>query len=55
MSEGDFKDGKREGRGVVYHENGGVSIEGDYREGKPVGIWTFYNEEGEIINVHEYE
>jgi antitoxin component YwqK of YwqJK toxin-antitoxin module len=51
MSVGSFKNGLREGRGIVYHNNGKISIDGIYEHGKQVGMWKFYDEEGKVINV----
>ena len=54
MSVGEFKNGKREGKGTIYYENGVVSIENEYCGGKMCGIWKFYDEEGNLNSVKEF-
>ena len=51
---GAFVDGKREGRGLVYHENGQLNIDGDYHDGKPSGLWKFYDTEGNLLYTNEF-
>jgi len=47
--EGEFKDGKRTGKGLNYYPNGKLRMEGDYKNDKQTGHWKFYNEEGILI------
>lgn len=50
MSEGNFVDGKREGKAIVYHENGNIYYEGYYKNGKECGTWKFYDDKGSLYN-----
>ena len=45
---GDFKDGKRHGRGTYTHANGNIFI-GEYKDDKANGLGTFYAAAGSII------
>ena len=48
MSRGEFVDGIREGKAVVYYENGNIHYEGNYKNGKECGMWKFYRENGKL-------
>ena len=43
-----FKDGKRDGPWVSYHDNGELSYKGTYKDEKPDGPWVFYKEDGTV-------
>jgi antitoxin component YwqK of YwqJK toxin-antitoxin module len=45
-SQGSFKNGKRDGAWVSYHENGQLDYKGDYKNGKEEGDWVGYNKDG---------
>ena len=53
MSVGNFKNGLREGRGVIFFKNGNTSIDVYYHEGKQCGVWTYFNEDGIILSVED--
>ena len=44
--EGDYRNGKKEGKGIYYFENGD-RYEGDFRNGKAEGKGIFYYEDGD--------
>ena len=46
-SEGNYKDGKRDGPVVVWHENGQKHVEAGYKDGKYDGFWTMWYEKGQ--------
>ena len=48
MYEGEYKKGKKEGRGIEYHFNGSILFEGEYKNDKK---WTGigYNDKNEIL------
>ena len=47
--EGDWKNDKREGKGIYIFNNGDREM-GDYLNGKPIGIHALFKANGEIIN-----
>ena len=50
-SEGKFKDGKPDGLGVEWYENGKKRMETNWKEGKLVeGSEKFWNSKGEEVN-----
>ena len=49
MSVGSFVNGKREGKGKIYYDNGQVHVENEYHDDKAVGIWRMYDEYGNLI------
>ena len=48
--EGNYVDGKREGKWVGYDENGRVMREPNFVDGKLEGKWVEYDEEGNITD-----
>ena len=46
MEDGEYVDGKKEGRWVSYFANGNVRSEGSYRDGQKEGPWTQYHPNG---------
>jgi hypothetical protein len=46
--QGSFKDGKRDGPWVSYHDNGELSYKGTYKDEKPDGPWVFYKDDGTV-------
>ena len=55
MGEGYFKDGKADGKGTSYHENGWIEMQVNWKDGEKDGKWTYYNEDGSIQKVEEYK
>ena len=49
--EGDFKEGKKEGKGVFYYNNGDREM-GDFMNDAPVGMHVKYCIEGKIKKVY---
>ena len=47
--EGDFKNGKKEGKGIFYFNNGDRQM-GDYLNGKPIGKHVLFLNNGEITS-----
>jgi antitoxin component YwqK of YwqJK toxin-antitoxin module/predicted esterase len=45
--EGEFLDGKKDGKWTYWHENGSKEMEEEYVQGKPNGKWTLWDKEGE--------
>jgi len=46
--EGNFKDGKKDGKWYEYNENGQIRKIVNYKDGKKDGKWTWYYENGQI-------
>ena len=47
-SRGSFKDGKRDGPWVGYHDNGQLWSKGTCKDGKKDGLWVSYNRDGTV-------
>jgi antitoxin component YwqK of YwqJK toxin-antitoxin module/predicted esterase len=45
--EGDFLDGKKDGKWTYWYENGSKEMEEEYVKGKPHEKWTYWDKEGE--------
>ena len=52
---GNYKNGKREGTWVVYHENGQLKYKGEYKNGKEEGPWFSYDDTGQLRENGEYK
>ena len=48
LQRGSFKDGKKDGPWVRYHDNGQLWEKGTYKDGKEEGPWVSYNEDGTV-------
>jgi hypothetical protein len=46
--QGSFKDGKKVGPWVGYHDNGKLESKGTYKDGKMDGPWVGYNKDGTV-------
>ena len=55
LSEGNWKDGKKEGLSVVWHENGQKKLEGNYKDGEMYGLWTLRHENGQKAEERNYK
>ena len=42
------KDGYKNGKEILYYENGQISSQENYKDGKPYGKWIWYYENGRI-------
>jgi antitoxin component YwqK of YwqJK toxin-antitoxin module len=49
-SEGQFRNGMRQGPAVVYYPNGQKMLEGHYTDNERTGLWRSWDEEGRLIN-----
>ena len=47
-SEGNLKDGERDGKWVWYDQHGQLSSEGNYKAGEKDGKWVGYDEAGHL-------
>ena len=47
-SEGNFKDGKKDGVWTTYDTDGSISEKGSYKDDKKDGVWTTYDTDGSI-------
>lgn len=54
-SEGNYKDGKPNGRWSYYHENEKLASEGQMLEGKKEGMWRYFNINGRLEQVITFE
>ena len=45
---GSFKNGKREGYWVIYHDNGQLMGKGEYKNGKQIGFFEIYHDNGQL-------
>ena len=45
--ERNYKDGKLDGLGTGWYDNGNKKYEGTYKDGKPDGLWTYWYENGQ--------
>ena len=51
---GDYVNGVRHGRSVIYHENGIIMMTGFYANGKMDSIWINIDKNGDTLNVAQY-
>ncbi len=47
-SEGEYKNGVRQGKTITYHPTGNIYYEGRFNKGQKSGVWKFYKENGEF-------
>lgn len=47
-SEGEYKNGIREGKTITYHSNGNMYYDGQFIQAKKAGLWKFYKENGDF-------
>ena len=48
MTEGAFRNGKKDGPWVYYHDNGRLSYKGNYKDGNQDGPWVLYWSNGQL-------
>ena len=53
--QGSFKNGKKEGPWVEYHDNGQLFGKGDYKNGKREGPWVTYLHNGQLVDEGTYK
>jgi antitoxin component YwqK of YwqJK toxin-antitoxin module len=54
-TQGSFRNGKKHGPWVKYHDNGGVDSKGTFKDGKKDGSWVYYTESGELKEKGAYK
>lgn len=52
---GEVKNGKENGRGIIYYSNGQIKYEGEFKEGKIHGFGSYYDEDGNLIYSGEWD
>ena len=55
MMEGNFIDGKEDGKWTRWYENGQIESEGNYKDGKKDGKWTWWHENGQKWSETNYK
>lgn len=50
LSQGEIKNGKKEGAWVVYYNNGQLSDKGTWKDGKKEGVWIVYYPKGQLLS-----
>ena len=50
-----WKNGIKEGKQLVFYENGNIKFESEMRDGKLYGEIVYYNQNGNIENVKKVE
>lgn len=48
-AEGNYVEGRKEGRFIFYHRNGRPMTEGQFKEDEPVGQWSYHSPEGTLL------
>ncbi|MBN4051453.1 toxin-antitoxin system YwqK family antitoxin, partial [bacterium AH-315-M05] len=54
-AEGMYKNNKRTGEWIFYHENGVIEQKGKYVKGRPDEIWKWYYESGNLLREEHFE
>ena len=52
--EGEYLNGKKNGKGKEFYNNGGIKFEGEYKNGERNGFGKEYNRDGSIKYVGEF-
>jgi antitoxin component YwqK of YwqJK toxin-antitoxin module len=55
LSRGSFKNGRRDGQWIGYHENGQLLYKGNYKSGKEVGTWVYHYDNGNLLQRSEHK
>ncbi|HAQ69361.1 MAG TPA: hypothetical protein DCR48_00150 [Flavobacteriales bacterium] len=55
VEQGFFKNGKKDGAWVGYHENGQLKYKGTFNNGKLKGAWVEYYENGQLLSKINYK
>ena len=50
-----YKDGKKNGKSVIYYPNGKITEEGTYKNNRKEGIWKYYNQAGRLTSEETYD
>ena len=54
-AQGTFRNGKKHGPYVQYHNNGQLWTKGTYKDGKREGPWVFYYSNGQLLQKETYK
>ena len=49
-SEGNYKNGKKDGPWISFWSNGQLEYKGDYKENKREGFWIYYRMNGTVFS-----
>ena len=52
---GSFRNGKKDGSWVYYHDNGRIGFKGTYKDGKSDGPWVSYHDNGQLRSKGTYK
>ena len=55
QEQGSFKNGKKDGSWISYHENGQLEFEGNYKNDKKEGSWVRYWDDGQLKFKGDYK
>ena len=50
-----YKDGKLDGKWILWHANGQIGLEKHYMDGKLDGKWTSWHANGQILSENHYK
>ena len=53
--QGAFRNGKKDGPWVYYHDNGRLSYKGNYKDGNQDGPWVYYHSNGQLWHKGTYK
>ena len=53
ITQGAFRNGKKDGPWVVFHDNGQLRDKGTYKDGEKEGDWVYYLEDGSEVIVED--
>ena len=55
LENGKFKNGKKGGEWLVFHENGQLWTTGNYKDGIKDGLWERYYEDGSLLRTETWK
>ena len=55
LQRGSFKDGKKDGPWVAYHDNGQLYYRGTFKDGERDGPWVAYRDNGQLSSEGTYK
>ena len=50
-----YKDGKKDGPWIGYHDNGQLWSKGTFKDGKEDGPWVYYHDNGQLYSKGTYK
>lgn len=54
-AQGNYVEGRKEGRFIFYHPNGQTMTEGHFKEDEPVGKWSYHSAEGTLLMILAFD